>query len=182
MKPLSVLLHTLFRTNGTALSIAITNNGSETVRNWALKLDCSGEITNIWNAALVLRHISFGIWKIFFVNKSQKPHNRAICWLWNAVYFLGCNVSLQAFQVPKRQSRCTRQVSGRVFLFAVFFVLCESIFEKISGGTIHPAIFYYESLLCIPIYLVPREALSTGFDHIIFGTNIIPSATTPPTA
>lgn len=32
------------------ISISITNNGSETVRNWALKFDCSGAITNIWNA------------------------------------------------------------------------------------------------------------------------------------
>ncbi len=32
------------------ISMSITNNGSETVRNWALKFDCSGEITNIWNA------------------------------------------------------------------------------------------------------------------------------------
>lgn len=32
------------------ISMSITNNGSETLRNWALKFDCSGEITNIWNA------------------------------------------------------------------------------------------------------------------------------------
>ncbi len=32
------------------ISMAITNNDSETVRNWALKFDRTGEITNIWNA------------------------------------------------------------------------------------------------------------------------------------
>lgn len=32
------------------ISMSITNNGSETVRNWALKFDGTGEITNIWNA------------------------------------------------------------------------------------------------------------------------------------
>lgn len=31
------------------IQMSVTNNGSETVRNWALKFDCSGEITNIWN-------------------------------------------------------------------------------------------------------------------------------------
>ncbi len=31
------------------IQMSVTNNGSETVRNWALKCDCSGEITNIWN-------------------------------------------------------------------------------------------------------------------------------------
>ncbi len=34
------------------ISMAITNNGSEAVRNWALKLDCAGEISDIWNAEL----------------------------------------------------------------------------------------------------------------------------------
>lgn len=32
------------------ISITISNNGSETVRNWALRFDGTGEITNIWNA------------------------------------------------------------------------------------------------------------------------------------
>ena len=31
------------------IQMSVTNNGSETVRNWALKFDGSGEITNIWN-------------------------------------------------------------------------------------------------------------------------------------
>ena len=30
--------------------MSVTNNGEETLRNWALKLDCSGEISDIWNA------------------------------------------------------------------------------------------------------------------------------------
>ena len=34
------------------ISMANTNNGSEAVRNWALKLDCTGEISDIWNAEL----------------------------------------------------------------------------------------------------------------------------------
>lgn len=32
------------------IQMSVTNNGSEAVRNWALKFDGSGEITNIWNA------------------------------------------------------------------------------------------------------------------------------------
>ncbi len=32
------------------ISMSVTNNGSETLRNWALKFDSPGEITNIWNA------------------------------------------------------------------------------------------------------------------------------------
>ena len=31
------------------ISMSITNNSSETMRNWALKFDSPGEITNIWN-------------------------------------------------------------------------------------------------------------------------------------
>ena len=32
------------------IEMSVTNNGEETLRNWALKLDCSGEISDIWNA------------------------------------------------------------------------------------------------------------------------------------
>lgn len=32
------------------ISVSITNNGEETLRNWAVMFDNSGEITNIWNA------------------------------------------------------------------------------------------------------------------------------------
>lgn len=35
------------------ISMIITNNGSETLRNWALKFDCAGEIVDIWNATVV---------------------------------------------------------------------------------------------------------------------------------
>ena len=30
--------------------MSITNDGEETLRNWAVMLDNAGEITNIWNA------------------------------------------------------------------------------------------------------------------------------------
>ena len=32
------------------IEMSVTNNGEETLRNWALKLDCSGEVADIWNA------------------------------------------------------------------------------------------------------------------------------------
>lgn len=32
------------------IQMSVTNNGSETVRNWALKFDGTSEVTNIWNA------------------------------------------------------------------------------------------------------------------------------------
>lgn len=32
------------------IEMSVTNNGEETLRNWALKFDCSGEISDIWNA------------------------------------------------------------------------------------------------------------------------------------
>ena len=35
------------------ISMSVTNNGSDTMRNWALKFDCADEITNIWNATVV---------------------------------------------------------------------------------------------------------------------------------
>ena len=35
------------------ISMSVTNNGSQTIRNWALKFDCADEITNIWNATVV---------------------------------------------------------------------------------------------------------------------------------
>ena len=34
------------------VSMTVTNNGSETVRNWALKLDISGEVSSVWNAEM----------------------------------------------------------------------------------------------------------------------------------
>lgn len=36
------------------ISMTVTNNGSETLRNWALKFDNAGEIADIWNASVVL--------------------------------------------------------------------------------------------------------------------------------
>lgn len=36
------------------IQMSVTNNGSETVRNWALKFDGTSEVTNIW---LSLIHI-----------------------------------------------------------------------------------------------------------------------------
>lgn len=35
------------------ISMTVTNNGSETLRNWALKFDNAGEIADIWNASVV---------------------------------------------------------------------------------------------------------------------------------
>ncbi|MDE6030970.1 MAG: cellulose-binding domain-containing protein [Oscillospiraceae bacterium] len=35
------------------ISMSVTNNSGETLRNWALKFDCAGEIADIWNAAVV---------------------------------------------------------------------------------------------------------------------------------
>ena len=32
------------------ISVSITNDGEETLRNWAVMFDNAGEITNIWNA------------------------------------------------------------------------------------------------------------------------------------
>lgn len=32
------------------IEMSVTNNSEETLRNWALKLDCSGEVADIWNA------------------------------------------------------------------------------------------------------------------------------------
>ncbi|MBD5104144.1 MAG: hypothetical protein HDT47_04675, partial [Ruminococcaceae bacterium] len=32
------------------IGISVENKTEETIRNWALKLDSIGEITNIWNA------------------------------------------------------------------------------------------------------------------------------------
>ncbi len=32
------------------ITVSITNDGEETLRNWAIMFDNSGEITNIWNA------------------------------------------------------------------------------------------------------------------------------------
>ena len=37
-------------TGSQQVSVSITNNSSETLRNWAIKFDCAGEITNVWNA------------------------------------------------------------------------------------------------------------------------------------
>ncbi len=41
-------------TGNQTISMSITNTGTETLRNWALKFDCAdAEITNIWNAQVV---------------------------------------------------------------------------------------------------------------------------------
>ena len=35
------------------VSVSITNNSEETLRNWAIKLDGTGTVTNIWNASVL---------------------------------------------------------------------------------------------------------------------------------
>ncbi len=40
-------------TGNQQVSVSVTNNSDETLRNWALKLDSIGTITNIWNAKVL---------------------------------------------------------------------------------------------------------------------------------
>lgn len=39
--------------NGQSIEVKITNTGDESILNWAFKYDADGEISNLWNAAIV---------------------------------------------------------------------------------------------------------------------------------
>ena len=39
--------------NGQTVEVTVTNTGDDSILNWAFKYDAEGEISNLWNAAVV---------------------------------------------------------------------------------------------------------------------------------
>ena len=43
----------IFEKDGQTIEVTVTNTGDESLLNWAFKYDAEGEISNLWNAAVV---------------------------------------------------------------------------------------------------------------------------------
>jgi len=83
------------------IGITITNTGKETIENWAIKYDASGEISNLWNGKINKKDGTSYIIENAGYNSEIKP---------NQTVNFGYQLTSEKPAVPSSYSFCTKRV------------------------------------------------------------------------